>query len=233
MNQTALTLAAAAAFCLLTGCTAAPPGAPSPTPPPAQGVIVPDEEKDAPTLLADHYLDVGALPTVRIDVEPEYSFDGRTIRLEDSVDNQMELLTYGAYHADISGDYDPLLEVVNGVALRQSIESSQQQFENGLRLQSCTIHALHTLTAADLQDISEFYLDYLDEYIRSFGLYRYAVVQADVEFTYNDALAAQGPQLDPGRYTRYFLVANTREQPQFMLYDVFWEDFMAEVPESE
>ena len=53
----------------------------------------------------DNYVDERKLPVLDIDIENPFVSDDRTLVLDDSIDNNIELVIYEYYHSIMSGDY--------------------------------------------------------------------------------------------------------------------------------
>ena len=60
----------------------------------------------------------------------------------------------------------------------------------------------------------------------TFHFTEYAIVEADVSWKYSEAYLQQGPQLEEGRYLRYYLLAKTPEVPEYKWYELYWDDFL-------
>lgn len=219
---------------LLSGCaeasrSAAPSPAPESEPQSQSSGSTPEtnapESPDA--LLYAHYVDVESLPAPDLTPDARYTFEDRTIVLEDSVENALEGLAYAYYYNCCAADFDALLDLVGeNKALQNATKSEGVHYREGRYMTAYTIHEISTLTADDLQRISPFSRQDLSKKINDFTLEKLAVVRIDVSWKHNEASLKAGPQLGDGRYERYYLFATTQTQPAFKLYEVYWEDFL-------
>lgn len=188
------------------------------------GPVLPDEES-MNRLLSDKYLDIAGLPMLDIGIEDHYVFEDRTLELEDSIDNEVELLAFHYYYYSTSGEFEKLKDLIGDKeSLQIAVANEQSQFQDGIYKSEYTIHGLTAWTAEDLQHMSESSKTELFHLIQTYDLDEYAVVRAEVGWKHNEASLSRSPQLGDGDYTRYFLVAKTRESKSFKIYEVYWED---------
>lgn len=178
-------------------------------------------------ILVSRYTDVSALPALDLNLEPSLPFEDRTLVMEDSIENELEYLVYQNYQSEISGDFSQQEKLLgNNDVLNTAVRNGQKNFENGEYMTSITIHALNTLTPEDLDHTAAYVKEDLLEHIDQYALNEYAIVQADLDWTYSQALLDAGPQLGEGRYLRYFLLGKTEETPEFRWYELYWDDFL-------
>ena len=181
-------------------------------------------------LLYETYTDVSALSALRTDIDDVCVFDDRTLILEDLIDTEPELLTYNLFFYIASAQFDLLMELVGEEESIHIVMGNEGvHFEEGRYCTQTTIHRLDTLTAEDLYTVSDFEKESILTLIHTFSFEEYVVVEAEQSWKYNEAYLSMGPQLADGqRYTRYYLFAKTVKVPEFKLYGIYWEDFLAE-----
>lgn len=178
-------------------------------------------------VLALRYTDVSALPALDLNVEKVVQFDDRTLILEDSIDNELEYLVYQNYYYETAGDFSACQALIgDNEALQISNHNEEKLLEQGMYLTSITLHSLDTLTFEELDHATDSSKDHLLEHIDKYALTEYAIVQADLDWTYSQAMLEAGPQSDEGRYLRYFLLGKTEETPEFLWYELYWDDFL-------
>lgn len=182
-------------------------------------------------LLISRYTDVSALPALDLNLEPSLQFDDRTLIMEDSIENELEYLVYQSYYYEMSADFSSKKTLLgDSEYLQISIKNEEENFENGEYMTSVTIHALNTLTPEDLDFVADYAKEDLLEDINQYALTEYAIVQADLDWTYSQAWLDAGPQVGNGRYMRYFLLGKTEETSEFRWYELYWEGFMEAAP---
>lgn len=182
-------------------------------------------------LLISRYTDVSALPALDLNLEPSLQFDDRALTMKDSIENELEYLVYQSYYYEISADFSSMKTLLgDSEYLQISVKNGEENFENGEYMTSVTIHAFNTLTPEDLDFVADYAKEDLLEDINQYALTEYAIVQADLDWTYSQACLDAGPQVGNGRYMRYFLLGKTEETPEFRWYELYWEGFMEEAP---
>ena len=182
-------------------------------------------------LLISRYTDISALPVLDLNLEPSLQFDDRTLVMEDSIENELEYLVYQSYYYKISADFSSMKTLLgDSEYLQISVKNEEENFENGEYMTSVTIHALNTLTPEDLDFVADYAKEDLLEDINQYALTEYAIVQADLDWTFSQAWLDAGPQVGNGRYMRYFLLGKTEETPEFRWYELYWEGFMEAAP---
>lgn len=220
---------------LLSGCTqqaSDPQSQPSGSTPAASGSSAgaSSQERGVPVdmdLLAQRYVDVSALPVLDLDVEERVQFDDRTLILEDGIDNELEHLVYQLYYDETAADFDSYANLVGeNESLQIAAQNEAENFQDGLYMTEYTLHALNTLTRDDLAQVSQYGREDLQNRLNTYDFTEYAVVEADVSWKYSEAYFQLGPQLEEGRYLRYYLLAKTQDVPEYKWYELYWDDFL-------
>lgn len=194
-----------------------PPGAtPAPT---AQPTPVPLE-----TMYARYIEEFSPLEE---ETETTVTANGCTLTLEDSPQNQPELLVYSQYVYTVLGDsegMEPLLGEDFGFVGAAEIEAAEYQRGEG-GMQTRTVHELHTMTMEEIQAAGNYTRTRLQQYLADYDLQQWTMVAVDQSWTYTAETEAAGPQLPAGRYQRYYLLGVPSGSRQFKIYNVYWEDF--------
>ena len=150
--------------------------------------------------------------------ETRISTGGRTFTLEDVPENPAEEAAANSYAYDIAENYEGLAELYSeSESLLISAKNDAESWESGAYTQTYTIHGLETLPQDEIPS------QIIDQ-AEALGLGQYAVVRADVDWTYSDQKLAQGPQLGEGRYFRLFLCG--QKDGQWKIYEIYWEEMM-------
>lgn len=235
MKRTLICLAAAAAL-MMTACNSAPsdslPEA-TPTPAPAEETPAPEEipaetaEEAAPAQDGDIYaLYVQEFPDVGTLAKPVETDDNRALDLECLLNNEIDQLVYDHYRCELLGDLDGSLALVGDNELYQTtVENDVKRVQDGAGNQTYTLHDLHVLTPEEVQGAEQRYLDVIAQYVADYNLTGWTVEAVDVSWTYTEAEEAMGPQLDEGRYTRYFVAGKTADSDSWKLYDMYFDNF--------
>lgn len=237
MQRTVFCLLAAAALAL-TACTAAPSDSlsasaaeatptPAPTEAPTEASTETAAEPAAGTDLYGGY--VSTFEEVGTMARPVDTEDGRALNLECTLDNEIDQLIYDHYRNELQGDLDASLALVGDVEnYRITVENDVRNVQEGAGMQSYTLHEMHILSPEEVQTANEDDLAIIAQEVEDCGLSQWTVQAVDLSWTYTDAEKAKGPQLDEGRYQRYFLLGKTADADSWKIYDFFWENFLPE-----
>lgn len=234
--KTSLFFLLAAAALVLTACTSAPSSsAPDSTPEPVPAVESaatseasgPAEESAAPADLYAGY--VQEFPDAGTMARPVETDDNRTLTLECALNNEIDQLIYDYYRNELLGDLDASLALVGDTeSFRMTVENTVKAVQAGEGCQSYTLHGMRILTPEEVQTAGQNDLDLIAREVADSGLTQWTVQAVDLSWTYTEAEQAKGPQLDEGRYQRYFLLGKTDEADSWKIYDFFWETFLPE-----
>ena len=177
-------------------------------------------------ILYRNYVDVENLPLLDLAFLSEMQFDDRIFRMEDSIDTELELLAFNFYYYEMMPSFEAMLELIDeNEALRIAVENEQEHFEEGRYDKEITIHEICTFSLEDFDLIGASSKRDIVECIIQYQLTEYAIVEVDLTWYYNDLLKEAGPQLDEGRYQRYFLVGKTAEAEEFKIYEFYWDEY--------
>lgn len=238
MKKSMVCMLSAAALAL-TACNAAPSesAAPqaTPAPTPAAESTTPEEtaaetpapESAAPEdLYAGYVQEFAEVGTMARPVETE---DGRELILECDLDNEIDQLIYDHYRCELLGDLEGALALTGDTeTYRITTENDVKNVQEGAGNQSYTLHEMDILSLEDVQSAEQRYLDTIAQEVADSNLTQWTVQEVDVSWTYTEAEKAKGPQLDEGRYERYFLLGKTADSDSWKIYDLFWENFIPE-----
>ena len=206
---------------LLSGC------APSEETPTLSGSESRLEETAVQEDLKALYFDPATLPALDLDLAHTAEADGRRFSLEDGVDTELELPVYYTWLAEITGDFDTVRSY-SCDALAGELDAAEQNYAEGLGFASVTLHSLTTLPADCLDQVRDERVEEVRGTVEQEGLTDFALVEAEVSWTYTTAAEEQAPQLPAGTYTRTYLVGRTGVDTPLKIYEVTWETFTLE-----
>lgn len=179
------------------------------------------------TLIYDKYKDISALPILDIDLENPYVNGERTLILEDSIDNELEMIIYNHFYYEVSDDYESGMALIgNNESLRIATENSFSKENGGTGIYEYTIHKLRVIEKSELENLDSWYREELKEDIVEYGFTEYAIVELNISWKYTEEALVLGPQLGDGTYYRYYLVAAVESEPDFRIYEIYWDDFL-------
>ena len=172
------------------------------------------------------YIDLESLPMLDIDVKDKYIFEDRTLIMETSIDNTIELLAFDMYYAKMSGEFDKI-SLGENVSFNICIENEEEDFYNGDYMTSYTIHDICVLSEEEL--IHRSILKELDEYTLKYNLTETALLRVDQSMEHNEKSLSEGSQLGDGRYIRYYLVGKTADAEEYKLYEIYWGEYYSDM----
>lgn len=178
-------------------------------------------------MLTDKYRD---LTTVNgANVPPaDISFDDRHFICEGEVHNTLEEMVYDLYYCGMEGSYDHIESLIgSNKSLQIAFQNERKQFEDGIYMSEYRIHELRTLTAEEVQKLSEEAKNDLGKSIETHKLTEYAIVMLDISWKHNEKALSMSPQLGDGRYIRYYLLGESKELPEYRIYEVYWGEYFA------
>ena len=228
-----LTLALACTF-VLGGCGPTPSGNPSSPAAASQSQEAsasqtPGDSSDAfsSSLPLDSYVDASSLSISGTEIPQEVTCDDRTLVLEDTIENPLENTVYQFYRTAVEAEFDQRMGLVGDYEpFSISAGSNEALFADGIYMEEYVIHSLSLMTAEELARVSDSSAADILEILRGCGLQSYGIVAADLSWKHNQAALAAGPQLEDGRYLRYYLLGTTPGSQDFKIYNVYWEGFL-------
>ena len=174
--------------------------------------------------LLEKYVDIAALPLLDFDVKDRYVFDDRVLLMEDTVDNELERVVFEHYYCISSAQFDQLMALVGeNTSLQITSKNEEKNFNEGIYMSERVLHSLETLPATAIQGVSQYVKDDIAEKLAKHDLTAYAMVSVDISWKYNELYASMGPQLEEGRYMRYWLLGKTASDPAYRLYELYWD----------
>lgn len=201
--------------------TEAPAATAAPTEEPATAEAAPADTGDLYAGYVQDFEEVGTM------VRPVDTDDGRALNLECTLDTEIDQLIYDHYRFELQGDLEASLDQVGSLEnYRTTVENDVKNVQSGAGMQSYTLHSLGVLTKEQVEGAAPADLAVLTQDVTDCGLVQWTVASVDLSWTYTEAEKAKGPQLDEGRYQRYFLVGKTAEDDSWKLCDFFWDTFL-------
>jgi len=177
--------------------------------------------------LRQHYVNEHMLPSLDLmDIyfeNPLVSGD-RTLILDDSIENVLELMVYEYYQNKTAGDYQKVLDVILGEGLRIATKNEADNFANGLYYSRVFIDDIDLVDKDDLDEITESNKRNIVRMLTDLGTEEFAIVEAEAEIWHNEKSLAAGPQVGNGEVTRYYLLG--KKDGAYKIVEVYWEGFM-------
>ncbi len=185
----------------------------------SENVPIPNEE-----FLYEKYVNMANMPVFDMAFDKKCSFDDRTLIMEDSIDNILEKIIYDHYYYEVFGDFTKYMELCgDSETLSITFQNDEKRFHEGLYMKEYTIHNLSTLTTEYIKNLDPLSKNNILEKIDCFALTQYAIIKLDISWKHNAASLEALPQLDDGRYMRYFLLGTNADTYDFKIYEIYWD----------
>ena len=214
---------------LLTGCDNASigviGGADGPT-----KIIVSEKENstikssDVKKYFKEHYVDERELPVLDINIENPFVSDDRTLILDDSIENDLELMIDEYYKNIMSGSYQNAKDIIVDGSLLAATEASENNFKDGIYYSHILIDEIDLVDKDDLEEISEKNKQDIIKVLNDMEMTEFAIVEVDKVIKHNEKALSIAPQVGDGEVQRYFLLG--KKDNDYKIIEVYWEDFM-------
>ena len=214
---------------LLTGCDNASigviGGADGPT-----KIIVSEKENstikssDVKKYFKEHYVDERELPVLDINIENPFVSDDRTLILDDSIENDLELMIYEYYKNIMSGSYQNAKDIIVDGSLLAATEASENNFKDGIYYSRILIDEIDLVDKDDLEEISDKNKQDIIKMLNDMKITEFAIVEVEKVIKHNEKALSMAPQVGDGEVQRYFLLG--KKDNDYKIIEVYWEDFM-------
>lgn len=179
---------------------------------------------DVKKYFKEHYVDEHKLPVLDIDIENPFVSDDRTLTLDDSINNSLELMIYEYYHNIMSGSYQEAKNVIVDGSLLAATEASENNFKDGIYYSHILIDEIDLVDKDDLEEISDKNKQDIIKMLNDMEMTEFAIVEVDKVIKHNEKALSIAPQVGDGEVQRYFLLG--KKDNDYKIIEVYWEDFM-------
>ena len=179
---------------------------------------------DVEKYFKENYVDERKLPVLDIDVENPFVSDDRTLVLEDSIENSIELMIYEYYHSLMSGSYKEAKEMIVDGSLLAATEAHENNFKNGIYYSQILIDEIDLVDKDDLEEISDKNKQEIIDLLNDLEMTEFAIVEVEKVIKHNEKALSMAPQVGDGEVQRYFLLG--KKDKDYKIIEVYWEGFM-------
>ena len=179
---------------------------------------------DVKKYFKEHYVDEHKLPVLDIDIENPFVSDDRTLTLDDSINNSLELMIYEYYHNIMSGSYQEAKNVIVDGSLLAATEASENNFKDGIYYSHILIDEIDLVDKDDLEEISDKNKQDIIKMLNDMEMTEFAIVEVEKVIKHNEKALSMAPQVGDGEVQRYFLLG--KKDNDYKIIEVYWEDFM-------
>lgn len=179
-------------------------------------------DDNAEKYLQKHY--VSNLPVLDMNIERTFTSDDRTLIMDDTVENELELMIYEFYHNMTSGSFEKMKDVISDNSLLMAVGNEEKNFADGIYYSQIYIDELELLDKDDLEDISDKEKQTIAEMLKNSDTDKFGIVEIETEIKFNGKMRDLAPQVGEGEVTRYYLIGI--KNGEYKILDVYWEDFL-------
>ena len=178
---------------------------------------------DVEKYFKDNYVNEHKLPVLDIHIENPFVSNDRKLILDDTIENNLELMIYEYYRNRMSGNYS---EVKNSVTenLRIVTENEEKQFNEGIYYSKIILDEIDVIDKDDLDEISSKNKQNIVKLLSELEMTEFAIVEVEKTVKLNQKYLSVGPQISDGPLKRYYLLGKTGDA--YKIAEIFWEGFV-------
>ncbi len=182
---------------------------------------------DAQKYFKQNYINERKLPILDIHIENPFVLGDRTLVLDDTIENNLELMVYEYYRAQISGDYSKVKDMTAADGdLILSIENEEKQFNEGIYFNKIIIDEIDIIDKEDAKEIPNKNKQRIIDKLSELQMQEFAIIEVEKTVKLNKKYLSLGPQIDDGEITRYYLIG--KKDDSYKIAQVYWQDFINE-----
>lgn len=198
---------------------------------PTSVIVAENEEQtinlnDIDKYFKDNYVDKQKLPILDINIENPFVSDDRILVLDDTIENNLELLIYEYYKNLMSGAFEDAKEIIADSSLLASTDAYENNFKDGIYYSKIEIDEIELIDKDDLDEIAIKNKQAIVKKINNLKMTEFAIVEVDKTITHNEKTLSMVPQVGNGDVTRYFVLG--KKDDKYKIVEVYWEGFMSD-----
>lgn len=198
---------------------------------PTSVIVAENEEQtinlnDIDKYFKDNYVDKLKLPILDINIENPIVSDDRILVLDDTIENNLELLIYEYYKNLMSGAFEDAKEIIADGSLLASTDAYENNFKDGIYYSKIEIDEIELIDKDDLDEIAIKNKQAIVKKINNLKMTEFAIVEVDKTITHNEKTLSMVPQVGNGDVTRYFVLG--KKDDKYKIVEVYWEGFMSD-----
>ncbi len=182
------------------------------------------KSSDVKKYFKEHYVNERELPVLDINIENPFVSDDRTLILDDSIENDLELMIYEYYKNIMSGSYQNAKDIIVDGSFLAATEASENNFKDGIYYSRILIDEIDLVDKDDLEEISDKNKLDIIKVLNDMEMTEFAIVEVDKVIKHNEKALSIAPQVGDGEVQRYFLLG--KKDNDYKIIEVYWEDFM-------
>lgn len=178
-------------------------------------------------LLKENYVNELKLPVLDIHIAESLTVEDRKLILNDSIENNLELLIYDFYKHSATGNYEEIYKFIADENFANAIKNEEENFNQGIYMQEVVIEDIDVVDRDDLHKMSKSVKPKIEEMIDLYNWEEFAIVDVELEIKHNKKSLERGPQVGNGEIERYFLLGKP-ENGDYKIYEFYWEGLISD-----
>lgn len=183
-------------------------------------------KNDADKYFKEHYVDERRLPILDIHIENPFVSDDRTLILDDTIENNLELMIYEYYHSLMSGSHKEAKDMIADGSLLAATIAHENNFENGIYYSEIFIDDIDLVDKDDLNKITKENKQAIIKLLEEQEMNEFAIVEVEKTIKHNQKSLSMVPQVGNGDVTRYFVLG--KKGDKYKIVEVYWEGFLGD-----
>ena len=172
----------------------------------------------------EKYVNERKLPALDIHIENPFVSDDRTLILDDTIENNLELMIYEYYRNLMSGSYQEAKEIIADDSLLAATEAHENNFKQGIYYSQIFLDDVELADRDDLDEISDNNKQAIVAKLNELNVSEFGIVKVEKTIKHNELSLSLVPQVGDGEVTRYFLLGKINND--YKIIEVYWEGFM-------
>ena len=159
-------------------------------------IIVTKRSYDIDRFFRNNYVDERKLPVLDIDIENPFVSDDRTLVLDDSIENALELMIYEYYKSLMSGSFAEAKDMIIDGSLLEATKAYENNFNDGIYYSKIVIDEIDLVDKDDLDEISGKNQQNIVELLNDYKMGKFAIVKVEKTIKHNEKSLSMVPQAD-------------------------------------
>lgn len=159
--------------------------------------------------------------------ETEIEIDGRSFQLDDIPKNIAEETVINDFKYSIVGDFESISKTLADIeGLKISLKNEEEQFYEGLGMQSYNIHEISTLSESEYSqeklengEHNPLYFYGWEDIVEKHNLKEYEIINVKFTQKHSDKSIELGPQYGDGTFNRNFIVGKSPKDSHYKIYE--------------
>lgn len=182
------------------------------------------KDYDVERLFRENYVDERKLPILDIHIQNPFTDGDRTLVLDDSIENNLELMIYEYYHNLTSGSFEEAKANIADTSLYAATEAYENNFKDGIYYSKILIDEIDLVDKDDLDEITNDNKQAIIKLLDDLNMKEFAIVEVEKTIRHNEKSLGLAPQVGDSDVTRYFVLG--KADGNYKIVEVYWEGFM-------